>query len=107
NVAEALRRARTVADQTDLPLMVHVGPPGLPLPDLLAIMRAGDIVTHSFTALARPRLASEGRGLAAAWAARGGGVLFDVGHGMSGFDATVAGNAIRAGFPPDTISTDM
>ncbi len=107
NVAEALRRARAVADQTGLPLMVHIGPPGLPLPEVLAVLRAGDIVTHSFTALAEPRLASDGQVLTAALAARERGVLFDVGHGMSGFDATVAGDAIRAGFPPDTISTDL
>jgi dihydroorotase len=111
NGPEALRRARRVADALSLPLMVHVGPPLPLLPDVLAVLGAGDIVTHSFTALAEPTmaepaLAGHGRVLDEAWAARQRGVLIDVGHGMSGFDARVAGAAVRAGFLPDTISTD-
>jgi dihydroorotase len=106
NGPEALRRARRVADALSLPLMVHVGPPLPLLPDVLAVLGPGDIVTHSFTALAGPTLAGHGRVLDQAWAARQRGVLIDVGHGMSGFDARVAGAAVRAGFLPDTISTD-
>jgi len=107
NAPEILRRSRAIADELNLPLMMHVGPPPPTLPDVLAVLRAGDIVTHSFTALAEPRLAADGRVLAEARAARERGVLFDVGHGMSGFDAIVARDAIAAGFPPDTISTDV
>jgi dihydroorotase len=106
NAPQVLRRSRAIADELNLPLMLHVGPPSPTLPDLLAVLRAGDIVTHSFTALAEPRLAAHGRVLAEARTARDRGVLFDVGHGMSGFDALVARSAIAAGFLPDTISTD-
>ena len=106
NAPEVLRRARAIADEVELPLMLHVGPPPLRLPEVLALLREGDIVTHSFTALAEPRLAADGRVLSEVLAARERGVIFDVGHGMSGFDAVVARDAIAAGFPPDTISTD-
>ncbi|HEX4093433.1 MAG TPA: hypothetical protein VHZ33_32335 [Trebonia sp.] len=106
NGPEALRRARRVADALSLPLMVHVGPPLPRLPDVLAVLGAGDIVTHAFTALAEPTLAGDDGVLDQAWAARQRGVLIDVGHGMSGFDAGVAGAAVRAGFLPDTVSTD-
>jgi len=106
NAPEVLRRARAIADELDLPLMLHVGPPPLGLPDALALLGAGDIVTHAFTALAEPRLAVDGHVIGEALAARDRGVIFDVGHGMSGFDAVVARNAITAAFLPDTISTD-
>lgn len=106
NAPEVLRRSRAIADELNLPLMLHIGPPPPTLPEVLAVLRAGDIVTHAFTALAEPRLAANGRVLAEAQAARDRGVLFDVGHGMSGFDAVVARDAIAAGFLPDTISTD-
>jgi len=106
NAPEVLRRSRAIADELDLPLMLHVGPPPLKLPEVLALLSAGDIVTHAFTALAEPPLAANGHVLAEVLAARDRGVLFDVGHGMSGFDAVVARNAIAAGFLPDTISTD-
>lgn len=39
-------------------------------------------------------------------AARERGVLFDIGHGGNAFDLTVASAALKAGFPPDTISSD-
>lgn len=107
NAVEVLRRSRAIADELGLPLMLHVGPPPPALPDLLGVLRAGDIVTHCFTALAEPRLVNNGRVLAEALAARERGVLFDVGHGMSGFDAIVARDAIGQGFLPDTISTDV
>ena len=103
---EVLRRSRAIADQADLPLMVHLGPPSPTLPEILAMLRKGDIITHCFTALAEPRLVSDGRVLMEVKRARERGVLFDVGHGMSGFDAVVARQAIEDGFPPDTISTD-
>lgn len=106
NAPEVLRRARVIADELGLPLMLHVGPPPLGLPDALAVLGSGDIVTHAFTALAEPPLAANGHVIAEALAARDRGVIFDVGHGMSGFDAVVARNAIAAAFLPDTISTD-
>jgi dihydroorotase len=40
-------------------------------------------------------------------AARDRGILFDVGHGRTSFDFTVAEAALRDDFPPDTISTDL
>jgi dihydroorotase len=40
-------------------------------------------------------------------AARERGVLFDVGHGMGSFSFDVARSMLGAGFPPDTISSDI
>ena len=39
--------------------------------------------------------------------ARERGVLFDIGHGLGSFNFAAARRALDAGFPPDTISTDI
>ncbi len=64
---------------------------------LIRRMRPGDIYTHTY-GRPIPPWASE---------ARKRGVLFDVGHGAGGFWFRIAAPAIRQGFLPDTISTDI
>ena len=44
---------------------------------------------------------------AALWQGRKRGVLFDVGHGARSFAWRIAAPAIKEGFLPDTISTDL
>jgi dihydroorotase len=109
NTVEALRRARSVADLVGLPLMVHIGPVPARYREVLAMLGAGDIVTHCFTTHIDTPIADPESGalLDAALAARERGVLFDVGHGGGGFDARRAAAAIRAGFLPDTVSSDV
>ena len=101
--------AREVADQTELPLMVHVADPPPTVPRILEALKTGDILTHCFRANSwgggtvimhgkiRPEVA----------AARARGVLFDIGHGAGGFSFDVARAALDQGFPPDTISSDL
>jgi dihydroorotase len=109
NTVEALRRARNVADGVGLPLMVHIGPPPASYREVLALLGAGDIVTHCFTTHIDTPIVNPDSGelLDAALAARDRGVLFDVGHGGGGLDGQRARAAIRAGFLPDTVSSDV
>jgi dihydroorotase len=101
--------AREVADQVQLPMMVHIGDPPPTLPRLLEAMGPGDVVTHCFRGGAeglggivlRSGIRPEVR------AARERGVLFDVGHGAGGFSFATAQAALDAGFEPDTISSDL
>jgi len=106
NELEPLRRAASVGQQHQLPVMVHITESDAPLADLLALLSRGDIVTHCFTGSANG-LIDEGRIAEAAMAARQRGVLFDVGHGAGSFDFEVAEAAARVAFWPDTISTDL
>jgi len=75
--------------------------------DQLAMLRAGDVVTYCFAG-GPENLLDDATGMVrdSVRAARDRGVLFDVGHGMTSFDWTIAEAAIAQGFPPDTISTD-
>jgi dihydroorotase len=106
-VVAALGKARRIADVVGLPLMVHVGPGPPSLTDVLNLLGPGDVLTHCFTGLAHRPIAGAAGVLGAALRARERGVVFDVGHGNAGFDVRVATAAIRAGFFPDTISTDV
>ncbi|MEH1013196.1 amidohydrolase/deacetylase family metallohydrolase [Micromonospora sp. CPCC 206060] len=107
NGTVALDRARQVADETGLPLMVHLGPQPPSLPQILDRLGPGDTLTHCFTALSGYPLTEQGRAVDVVARAQQRGVVFDVGHGMSGFDPDQARAAVDAGFLPDTISSDL
>ena len=103
----AVALALEAADALALPLMVHVIDMGMPLPELLARMRPGDVVTHCFHGNDGGLLDEDGRVWPEAFAARERGILFDVGHGSGSFTWRVARDALAQGFPPDTISSDI
>ena len=93
----------------NIPVMVDFGEfrPERPFQDLvLKKLRPGDIYTHAFYAPV-PYFDEKGRLLPYLRKARKRGVLFDVGHGGAAFEFKVAAPAVKQGFPPDTISTDM
>lgn len=106
NAVEALRRAREVADATSLPLMVHLGPAPATIDQILDRLAPGDILTHCFTGFSGNQVADSAPRPSVRRAYERG-VIFDVGHGGSGFDATVARTMIDAGLPPHVISSDV
>lgn len=101
-----LRRALAAGERAELPVMVHIGSVPGGLPQLLVLLRPGDIVTHCFTGAANG-IVRDGRLLPEVWSARERGVLFDLGHGLGSFSFDVAEVAAREGFWPDVISTDL
>ncbi|MBV9329353.1 MAG: amidohydrolase/deacetylase family metallohydrolase [Chloroflexi bacterium] len=96
-------------ERAHLPIMVDFWPrpPERPYADLiLQHMRPGDIHTHVF-AQQFPIVTEEGGVYDHLWRARERGVLFDLGHGAGSFWFRNAVPALAAGFPPDSISTDL
>ncbi|HUQ90416.1 MAG TPA: amidohydrolase/deacetylase family metallohydrolase [Bryobacteraceae bacterium] len=73
---------------------------------VLKKLRPGDIYTHAFY-VPVPMLDEKGRLLPYLFEARKRGVLFDVGHGGAAFEFRQAVPAVKQGFPPDSISTDV
>ena len=105
----SVERGLEAADLCGLPLMVDFWPrpPERPYPDLiLKMLRPGDIHTHVF-AQQFPVLAADGRVQDYMFAAHERGVIFDLGHGAGSFWFRKAVPALRGGFPPDTLSTDL
>ncbi|MDX2181642.1 MAG: amidohydrolase/deacetylase family metallohydrolase [Bryobacteraceae bacterium] len=69
-------------------------------------LRPGDIATHMFRGPV-PYVDANGRLLPYLTQARARGVKFDVGHGGGSFVFRNAAPAVKAGFYPDSISTDL
>ncbi len=99
--------ARQVAEEADLPMMVHIDHPPPTLEDVLARMRKGDILTHCFRPFPNNPVTADGRVRSAVIEARERGVIFDIGHGMGSFAFKTARAMLANGFQPDCISSDV
>jgi dihydroorotase len=105
---EVLRRAVQVAEPFGLPVMIHIGDTASPLPQLLQLLRPGDIVTHVYAPTPNGILDANGKLLAEVVQARADGIRFDFGNGLNEHWAwDVAEKAIAQDFLPDTFSSDL
>lgn len=104
-------RAAEVGKLANIPVMVDFGGnvrAGRTLMDLFTKhFRAGDIFTHMYGGRRGEQDQDTGGPSAAMVEGRKRGVLFDVGHGGASFRYATAVPLIKAGFVPDTISTDL
>jgi len=106
---QPVERAVEAGTLAGIPVMVDFGAnkPERPLAELVTKkLRPGDIYTHCYSGLRR-ELTEEGRVNPGMFEGRKRGVLFDVGHGGGSFSWGIAMPAIKEGFLPDTISTDL
>ena len=112
NDLQALKLAQSVAGPMNVPIMIHMGQSESPLPELLAVLKRGDIVTHPYSPgqngiFAQTSSGQAPRLLPAVLDARKRGIWFDVGNGLNKHITwDIAGRAMKDGLVPDTISTD-
>jgi dihydroorotase len=107
NDVEALRRAQAITGPMKLPVMIHMGDTVSPLPDLLALLKPGDIVTHMYAPPPHGIFDDAGRVLPEVIAARKRGIWFDVGNGrVAHINWAEAERGLQQKFLPDTISSD-
>jgi dihydroorotase len=90
-----------------MPLMVHIDEPPPAIEEVLALLRAGDILTHAFRPAPNSPLTEDGRLLPGVMEARRRGVIFDIGHGQGSLSFATARGMLANGFLPDTISSDV
>lgn len=102
-----LSYAMQVAEETALPLMVHIDEPPPTYVEVVEQLRPGDVLTHCFRPFPNTPLDGDGGVRAEVQAARDRGVFFDIGHGKGSFAFETARKMLAAGFPPDTISSDV
>ena len=115
---DVIKTGRKIADQTGLPLYIHLGQlwPSLeegPVPDadelireLVPIMEPGDILAHPFTRHPGGFVSKEGKVHPIVFEAIDRGVRVDVGHG-SHFSFEVARRVLDAGVRPFTLGADL
>lgn len=96
-----------VAEETGLPLMVHIDEPPPSYAEVVERLRPGDVLTHCFRPFPNTPVTPDGKVRPEVLAARQRGVLFDIGHGMGSFSFKVARLMLDNGFYPDTISSDV
>jgi dihydroorotase len=107
--AEPVKLARRAADMAGgVPMMMHITDSPVPLPDLLAHMKPGDIVTHCYHGRAHGIMGQEKElVLKEVIEAQRHGIVFDCAHGRSHFNFRMTQKALDQGFMTDTISTDL
>src|SRR5579872_1143954 len=107
NDYEVLKRAQEVASSFNLPVMIHMGQTVSPLSKLFPLLKSGDIVTHMFAPPPNSIIDDSGHILPEVMDARRRGVKFDLGNGRTGhLRWDMADSILKAGFLPDTFSTD-
>jgi dihydroorotase len=105
---EPVKAARKAADMAGVPMMVHITDSPLPLPEMLAHMKPGDIVTHCLHGRNHGIMGPEQQLiLKEVVEAQRHGVIFDCAHGRSHFNFPLIEKALDQGFLPDTVSTDL
>jgi dihydroorotase len=105
----AVERAVQAGKLANIPVMVDFADfrPERPFQELVTSkLRPGDIYTHAYLR-AVPMLDENGKVLPYLFAAQKRGVIFDVGHGAGSFSWAQAIPAVRQGFYPNSISTDL
>jgi dihydroorotase len=104
-----VRLARQTAATAGVPLMVHITDSPIPLPDILAEMIPGDIITHCYHGRAHGIMGNEEKQfvLKEVVEAQRHGIVFDCAHGRNHFSFRMIEKALDQGFLPDTISTDL
>ena len=109
---DPVTRAVQAGRDTNVPVMVDFGrhDPPMSLSDLLLKhLRPGDILTHAYAHVTGriPIVDEQGQVRPYVWEARKRGVIFDAGHGGGSFVFAQAVPALKQGFAPDVISTDL
>src|SRR6185437_7596279 len=103
-----VKLARRTAASAGVPLMIHITDSPIPLPEILAEMIPGDIVTHCYHGRAHGIMGQEKQLLLKEVVeAQRHGIIFDCAHGRNHFSFAMIEKALDQGFLPDTISTDL
>ena len=99
--------ALRVADETGLPMMVHIDEPPPTYEAVVERLRPGDVLTHCYRPFPNAPVDGRGRVRPEVRAARERGVIFDIGHGKGSFSWKTARAMMAEEFLPDVISSDV
>lgn len=104
---QPLDAAMAVAEECNLPLMVHIDEPPPSYGELVSRLRGGDVLTHCFRPFPNAPVDGKGRVRPQIQEARERGVFFDIAHGRGSFAWKSARAMLEQDFRPDVISSDV
>ena len=104
---EPLRETVRLADKLGLSVMVHCTNPPAEMSELLSCLREGDVITHMYMNKGSTIIDTSGHVKQSALDARKRGVIFEASDARAHFGFDVAEKAIREGFLPDILATDI
>ena len=112
NGVEVFKKAKKIAKDCQLPIMVHIGDPLKMVPaqvtrEMLPLMEAGDILSHVYTPQQGNVLDEKGDFIPELKEAQARGVIFDIAPGRINFSFRVAQKCLDAGFLPTFIGSDV
>ncbi|WP_432403829.1 amidohydrolase/deacetylase family metallohydrolase [Wukongibacter sp. M2B1] len=102
-----IKASKKIAEELNLPLVVHIGNAPPRVEEVLEIVTKGDVITHCYHNKPNGLFKKDGAPKPEVLRAKERGVLFDVGHGSSSFSFDIAVKAIENGFEPDFIGSDI
>ena len=106
--AKSLEKTVEIAEKIGCNVIVHITNPAMGLENMASILRKGDVICHAFQAKgAESILDMAGKLRKGIWQARERGILFDACNGKNNFNLCVAEMALKQGFFPDIISSDI
>ncbi|WZL73059.1 metallo-dependent hydrolase [Clostridiaceae bacterium 35-E11] len=104
---EPLKETVKLAEEIDVKVVVHSTNSPVTMTELVNCLRKGDVVTHAYHNIGHSIINENGKVYDEIKAARQRGVIFDVANARFHFAFKVADAAIKDGFLPDVISTDL
>lgn len=104
---EPLSAALTMADNFQVPLVVHTTNPPVAAGQIAKLLRPNDVYAHVFHGTGYTIIENDSSVNADILSARERGVIFDAANGGNHWVFKVAKAALAAGFRPDIISTDI
>ena len=102
-----LKETVRLAERYHTRAVVHVTDAPESMSEVAKCLRPGDVFCHVYHGIGHTILQADGSIEPEILAARERGVLFDVASGRGNFSLKIAEEALKQGFLPDTISSDM
>jgi predicted amidohydrolase len=102
-----LKATIEMAETIGCRVVVHTTNPPGDIEDLLALLRPGDVFTHVYQGKGSTIIDKKGKVRKAFHEAKDNGVIFDTADGRGHYAFSVIQAALKDGFEPDVISTDL
>lgn len=102
-----IERSKKIAENLELPLVIHIGNAPPVVEDVLACTSCDDVITHCFHNKPNGLFLESGQPKQQVIQAQDRGVKFDIGHGSSSFSFDIAEKALSHQFKHDFIGSDI